>query len=405
MRRPSVIIILLAVSALAVVSQLYLPLPLFGDIAERYGVSVGTAGLIATVFGLAYACGQLFFGTLSDRTGRKVVMVAGLGALALASLLVGLLPGFGGVLAARILQGFVAGALPPVAIAYLPEQLPDRLKVFGIGCMTTAFLLAGLLGQLYGGALGTLSAAVLPLAAVYAVAAVLVALLPEERRQAEGDAVGGFFSIFRGMGSLLAHGALARAYAATLTVLFCFVGFYTSLELFAGEAIESSGLSLTMVRAMAVPAMLLTLVAPSFIVRRGPQRVVRAGLAIASLGLFAAAATTAIAGLGTAGAVWVLIAASVVFVAGVSITTPSLIALVGSLAPDRRGTATSLYAFVLFVGASLGTQVPPLVPRILGDGGPTIPVLCAVLACLLAAAALMNATGGSVKQKVSEEAT
>lgn len=400
MRRPSLIIILLAVSALAVVSQLYLPLPLFGDITERYGVSAGTAGLVATVFGLAYACGQLFFGTLSDRTGRKIVMVAGLGALALASLLVGLLPSFGGVLAARVLQGFVAGALPPVAIAYLPEQLPEKLKVFGIGCMTTAFLLAGLLGQLYGGAMGTLSAAVLPLAIVYAAAAVLVAFLPEQRRKDEGRAVEGLFSTFRGMGSLLAHGALARAYAATFTVLFCFVGFYTSLELFASEAMESSGLSLTTVRAVAVPAMLLTLVAPWFIVRRGPQRVVRAGLAIGSLGLFAAAATTAIAGLGTAGAVWMLVAASVIFVAGVSLTTPSLIALVGSLAPDRRGTATSLYAFILFVGASLGSQLPPLVPHLLGADSPAIPVLSAVLACLLAAAVLLNAP--AAKQKVSE---
>jgi MFS family permease len=396
--------VLLAISALAVVSQIYLPLPLFGTIAENYGVSAVTAGLVSTVFGLAYACGQLFFGTLSDRTGRKVVMVSGLAALALASLLVGLLPSFGGVLAARTLQGFVAGALPPVAIAYLPEQLPGGLKVFGIGCMTTAFLLAGLLGQLYGGAIGTLSGAVLPLAAVYAVAAALVAFLPEERGRRDEEGGGeaeGLFSVFRGMGSLLAQGALLRAYVATLTVLFCFVGFYVSLELFARGAIEGSGLSLTAVRAVAVPAMLLTLVAPRFIVRRGPRSVVRAGLAIASLGLFAAAATTAIAGLGGAGAVWALVAASVVFVAGVSLTTPSLIALVGSLAPDRRGTATSLYAFILFVGASLGPQLPPLIPRLLGAEGPAVPVICAALACVLAAAAVLNA--GVRKQEVPEE--
>lgn len=405
MRRPFAVMALLALSALAVVFQLYLPLPLFGAIAERYGVSAGTAGLVTTVFGLAYACGQLFFGTLSDRTGRKVVMVAGLVALALASLLVGLLPSFEGVLAARMLQGFVAGALPPVAIAYLPEQLPDGLKVFGIGCMTTAFLLAGLLGQLYGGAIGTLSGAVLPLAAIYAVAAALVALLPEERgrRDEKDGAARRRFYVFRGMWSLVAQGALLRAYVATLTVLFCFVGFYVSLELFAKGAIEGSGLSLTAVRAVAVPAMLLTLVAPRFIVRRGPRRVARAGLAIASLGLFAAAATTAIAGLGDAGAVWTLIAASVVFVAGVSLTTPSLIALVGSLAPDRRGTATSLYAFILFVGASLGPQLPPLVPRLIGAEYPAIPVICAALACVMAAAALN--IGTSEPKVIREEAS
>lgn len=404
MRSPFPIIALLALSGFAVVSQLYLPLPLFGVIGERYGVSAGTAGLVSTVFGLPYACGMLFFGTLSDRTGRKVVMVAGLGALALASLLVGLLPSFGGVLAARILQGFVAAALPVVALAYLPEQLPDRLKVFGIGCMSTAFLLAGLLGQLYGGALGALSAAVLPLAAVYAVAAVLVVLLPEERRQADtGETAGGLFSAFRGMGSLLAEGALVRAYAGTLVVLFGFVGFYTSLELFAGEAIEESGLSLTVVRAIAVPAMLLALVAPRFIARYGPRTVMRAGFATGSAGLFAVAVTTATVGLGSSGAVWILIAASVVFVAGVSTTIPSLISLVGSLAPDRRGTATSLYGFFLFVGASLGPQLPPLVSGLVDTEGSTIAVLCAVLGGLSAAAALLNAR--AAKHTIPKEAS
>lgn len=129
-------------------------------------------------------------------------MVAGLGALALASLLVGLAPSFGGVLAARALQGFVAAALPVVTLAYLLEQMPDRLRVFGVGCMSTAFLLAGLLGQLYGAALGELSTAVLVLAAVYAVAAVLVALVPEERRQADaGEAAGGYSPLIVGWGA------------------------------------------------------------------------------------------------------------------------------------------------------------------------------------------------------------
>lgn len=62
MRGPFLIIALLALSGLAVVSQLYLPLGLFGVIAERYGVSAGRAELVSTVFSLAYACGMLFFG-------------------------------------------------------------------------------------------------------------------------------------------------------------------------------------------------------------------------------------------------------------------------------------------------------------------------------------------------------
>lgn len=393
MRHPALIIALLALTGLAVVSQLYLPLPLIGSIGEDYSVSAGAAGLVSTVFGIAYASGFLFFGPLSDKVGRRVVMAAGLIALAAASVLVALLPSFGGVLAGRVLQGFVAAALPPVAIAYLPEQLPDRLKVFGIACMSTAFLLAGLLGQLYAGALGSIPAAVLPLAGVYAVAATLVVLLPEKPKEGSGEPSGGLFAAYRGLGSLLADPTLLRAYAGALVLLFGFVGFYSALALFGGAVIAQTGLSLTAVRAIAVPAMFLALAASWFIGRYGPRAVVWSGFATAALGLFAAAGISAGTGLGSALAVWLLIAASVVFVAGVSVTVPSIIALVGSLAPENRGASVAFYTFVLFIGASLGPQLPALLGSALGAGagaGSGLALVCVVLGAILAAAAALN---------------
>lgn len=403
MRHPALAIAVLALTGLAVVSQLYLPLPLFGDISGSYGVPAAAAGLVSTVFGVAYATGFLFFGPLSDRLGRKAVMVPGLTALTLTSLLVALLPSFGGVLAARAVQGFVAAALPPVALAYLPEQLPERFKTFGIACMSTAFLLAGLLGQLYGGALGTLTAAILPLAAVYILCTMLVALLPEKRREGgDGGSTGGIFSAYRGMGSLVTDGALSRAYAGTLMLLFGFVGFYAALGLFSGDAIENTGLNLTTVRTAAVPAMMLALATPWFMGRYGPGKVVRSGFAVGSTGLLASAVIAASTGLAASWAVWLLMAASVVFVAGVSVAVPSIIALVGSLAPERRGAAVSLYAFVLFVGASLGPQFPPLVSRFVEGAGPGVAAICAVLGVLFAVAAMLN--GGTLSRPTAEPA-
>lgn len=152
------------------------------------------------------------------------------------------------------------------------------------------------------------------------------------------------------------------------------------MGLFGEEDIGGAGLDLTTVRAIAAPAMLLALAAPRFIASYGPRIVVRAGFATGSAGLFAAGATTATVGLGSSGAVWSLIAASVVFVAGVSIAAPGLISLIGSLAPpDRRGAATSFYGFILFVGASLGPQFPPLISGFVGAGESAISILCATL--------------------------
>ena len=387
MSRPAVIIMVLAMCGLAVVSQLYVPVPLLGDVGEEYGVSVALAGLVLTVFGIAYAVGFLVFGPLSDGAGRKVVMVPGLLALAAASALVALAPSFGTLVGARVLQGFVAAALPPVALAYLPETLPQRLTAFGIAAMSTAFLVAGLLGQVYGGVLGSLSTAVLILAAVYVVGALLVAFLPEDR-EGEGQTVGGIFSIYRGLPSLLTNGALLRAYFGALVLLFSFVAFYTALQLQLGEAIRDAGLGLTTVRAIAVPAMFLPLVAAFFIQRFGPRAVVCVGLAVGALGLFGAAAA--------AESVWLVVTASVVFVAGISVTVPSLIALVSSLSSEYTGMAISLYTFVLFVGASLGPQMPPLASG-LGFAG-----ICLVLGGALAVASAANAFAGAAEKKIEE---
>jgi len=53
--------------------------------------------------------------------------------------------------------------------------------------------------------------------------------------------------------------------------------------------------------------------------------------------------------------VYSLLAASVLFVAGIGISVPSLITRVADLAPAPvRGLAVALYTFVLFVGASIG---------------------------------------------------
>jgi hypothetical protein len=214
---------------------------------------------------------------------------------------------------------------------------------------------------------------------IYIVGALLVWLLPEPRTTTE-HRITGLFRAYRGVPALLKNGALLRGYAAALVLLFAFVAFYTALGLFAGTAIAQAGLDLTTVRAAAVPAMFLPLVVARFIRAHGPRAVACAGFSVGAVGLFAAAAVAA-----SGAAVWLLVAASIVFVAGVSISVPSLIALIGGLAPTQRGLAIALYTFVLFVGASLGPQFPPLIAP-LGMAG-----LCLILGGLFAGAAALNA--------------
>ncbi|MNW00022.1 hypothetical protein D3C71_1954660 [compost metagenome] len=45
---------------------------------------------------------------------------------------------------------------------------------------------------------------------------------------------------------------------------------------------------------------------------------------------------------------------SIIFVAGIALTVPTLISIIGQLGGTSRGTAVTLYTFILFIGATLG---------------------------------------------------
>jgi MFS transporter, YNFM family, putative membrane transport protein len=86
----------------------------------------------------------------------------------------------------------------------------------------------------------------------------------------------------------------------------------------------------------------------TLVTKYGIHAVIRVGLSLAVLGL---------AILGVSSNLAFLIVMSVVFVAGVSITVSTLISLVGQLGGIARGSAISLFSFILFMGATLGPIV------------------------------------------------
>lgn len=136
---------ILVVAALFVLTQLYAAIPLLGPV----GISMGADATFAlsTCFSVTYAVGFLIWGPISDRYGRKKVMTASIGVLAVATLLcsgASSLPILAGL---RALQGAAASGFAPVALAYLTEAVAPRWRARAIGAMSAAFLVAGIFGQ------------------------------------------------------------------------------------------------------------------------------------------------------------------------------------------------------------------------------------------------------------------
>lgn len=346
MKHPVAVLTLLALCGLAAVSQLYLPLPLLGQIGRQFGLDAAGAGAALGAFSLAYASGFLLFGPLSDRIGRKPVMVGGLLALTVCTLLLSQASTPAQLYAGRALQGLATAAFPPAALAFLAEALPGRLRLWGLAWLSTAFLLAGLVGQIYGGLAGAAYgfgwAVALP-CPIYLATAWMLARLPQELRNPVRTPL---LASYSGLLRVLRQPALRTVYGAALPLMMSFVAFYLGLDHHLGAALRAAHLSPLAVRAIAIPGFLMPLAVAVLLPRFGAQRMVSVGLATAAAGLAMAA---------LAGGVAATLAASVLFVAGVGISVPSLIARTSALAEASwRGQAVSLYTFVLFSGASLG---------------------------------------------------
>jgi DHA1 family bicyclomycin/chloramphenicol resistance-like MFS transporter len=100
-------------------------LPSLPTIAAVFGAEAATAQLTVTLFLMAFAAAQLVYGPLSDRFGRRWVLIGGLGLYAVAGLACALAPTIGVLIGGRVLQALGGGAGPVVGRAVI-RDLYDR---------------------------------------------------------------------------------------------------------------------------------------------------------------------------------------------------------------------------------------------------------------------------------------
>jgi len=116
-------------------------------------LDVDTAGLQWTINGytLTLAAFILLGGSLGDRFGRRRVFLVGVAWFALASLLCGLAPNVGALIAARALQGVGGALLTPGALAILQASFQQKDRMRAIGAWSGLAGTAGAIGPFLGG--------------------------------------------------------------------------------------------------------------------------------------------------------------------------------------------------------------------------------------------------------------
>lgn len=350
----------LSAASLLVVGQLYATLPLLNELSAAFGVSVDAAAWTSSVFGFAYAAGMLIAGPVSDVLGRRRVAVCGLAAAATASLIVSLAPTFPALLATRALQGFAAAFFPPVALAYLTERIDERHRTTALTTVISSFLAAAVVAPLSAQALAAVgdwrtwfqvsALVLLVLAGLH-----LRVLRPDIRRKKSASVGTQLVRLPR----LLRSARLSGLYLTTITVMWAFVGVSTLAQL-TGPGTADHPATMQAVRIATLPAcLLIPLLAPAL--ARVPAR----RRLITALAVTAAAIATAAFATGP----YTLAIALAAMTAGVVATAPALVETIGATSqPAQRGSATALYGFTLFVGASLAA---PTAVAAQGLGFPT----------------------------------
>ncbi|MFD6389243.1 MFS transporter [Nocardia sp. NPDC060259] len=350
-----------------VVGQLYVVLPVLGDLAAAWGTSRAAATWTTTAFGLAYGAGFLVTGPLSDRWGRRPVIVTGLAATAVSTLVVITAPNLGAGLAARILQGLTASFFAPAAFAYLAERIAPARRVFALTCLTSSFLGAGVIAQVLAQVIDDVfgwRAVFVTGALSFTVSAVVLhAVLEPGKRRAAASAG----TVFTAFATLLRTPRLTLLYLSCLAVLGSFVGIYTGVQLAPPAGAGAGGAALLALRASAIPAMIAIPLLATRLAAINPELRLISALAAAG----AAAGITAV----PLGGLWVA-AWLFVFVASVAIAAPAAVQAIAARAGEARGAATALYTFALFLGAATGPQLTNLVA---GNGFTAVALVIAAL--------------------------
>ena len=342
-------IFILAISALIVVAQLYIPIPLIGFFANLFAVSPTKAVWVGSAFGFAYAAGFLIFGPLSDRFGRRALLIPGLFALAIISICIGFAHSFDQIIALRIIQGFVAATFAPAALAYISEQLPVEKRALGIALVSTGFMLAGILGQIYASQINFLFGWnwIFWLAgALYILSGLSVTFVLTEQKAGEHKKPEPLLTFFHAMLKHLENLKLVKAYLCAFVLLLGFVAMYTGLGPYLTHTFNLSAADMFLIRLAGIPGMLFGPFTGIFIRKYGNRKVLIVGFLIAIIGVLLE---------GMLPNLPAIILMSTCFVAGVSISAPALIANISTTSATNRGAAISLYTFILFTGAALGS--------------------------------------------------
>jgi MFS transporter, DHA1 family, tetracycline resistance protein len=344
-------------------------IPMLPYFVTHFGVSAFVVGLLAATFSFCQLVSAPLWGNVSDRVGRKSVLIISQIGATIGWAMLGLAPNIAVALAAapiavvfvaRIIEG-VSGGNIGITQAYVADLVEprERARAFGlIGAMFAAGMVfgpagAGILYARFGFATPFLVAAGLQLVTLL----LTIFMLPESRprkKDAEQLGLGAILTSFR-------KPRLARILWQKLAVSLALYGWFAVFALFLkgqlGFSLENTDYLFSI---FAVFNVFMNVV----VVRRLSARL--GDRAMSNVGL--ASLVAAFASVAFVHGLPLLTATMLLFAFGIALANTGITALISNTASDREqgtvlGTSSSLDSLS-------GVLAPPVSTRILGAFGP-----------------------------------
>ena len=370
-----------------------LVLPGMPFVAENLGAS---AALATFILGL-YAWGQFFattlWGRLSDRFGRKPILVITNGGVAIAYLMMAFAPNVWVLAAGRALSGLMGGLAP--AMAYVADVTPPEKRAQGMGWVGAATSLGFVIGPAFGGVLGGEDAdsasLLLPGLAAFAIAAgaMLAAIFllpeslpPEKRRLPAAAAAGG--NAGSAFGELLRRPLMRRLLLLGFAVYIAMAMFETIFAFWTkarfGWGPREVGLTFTYLAVVVglMQGVVVGRLAPRF----GEGRIAIAGLASYAIGLVVMTQSPS----------WVWLIAGVTLTAGGGGTfLTAMSSFVSRLAgAGERGLVLGTYQSASWGGRSVGPALSGALFNSVGIDSPLLAGALIMLPCIGLLATIMS---------------
>lgn len=357
-----------------------LVIPLLPFWAEHLGAGPVGVGLILTIYALAQFIFTPILGTLSDRYGRRPVIIASLCIEALAFALTALAGSLPFLLLARFIGGLGASNIGS-AQAVVADVTPPEERARGMGLIGAAIGLGFVVGPALGGGLAALGATVpFWVAMGVAIANMLLVLrfLPETRTQRDTTktAQKGTFVLLAGWRQALRYPAVARLVVVNLLFTVAFTAMEAIFPLFTQHAFGwgavQNGYIFTYVGIIIV--IMQGALVGHLVKVFGEKRLLIGGLALLAAGLALLAWSTQLA---------LLLTALGILSAGDGAVNPTISTLLSFASPtEAQGEALGFAQGM----AGLGRIIGPLAAgSLFAFGGPGAPFLIGAGLVLVAA--------------------